>query len=461
MNALPLPASCLPAPDPDASRAVSVWELLHEALHASAHRCQGGTMTYTSSLLGVPVARDSLLGLADLLASSGSDLEDRFLRLESHGEEGTVLAETTRRARRFRLGHGYCSRVYRLCRQPGCSLELYWHRTLCDTHMKAAGVPAVREETRLVAEGLRMDREVTDYSSAESMRQLMEAALAVGIPAADHARYFAEWLNLSDADSAEDWDYDDHEHEIRQDEVRLLLCVGRQPRQQTAPTGRRAARQIGPLDPLQLPGSPDHLLLDFSCTTGGLPSCCPEDGIQYWHVGVHHRLPDGAPQAEHDLGQVGRLVLVKTGWRQDPHLLATGDAAFSAGLTAQAAFDAVDDPHSPIHQLDVGQDGDLLLLLNVELDPAWRGFGLGAFLTSQALKALGRDCRVVATDVDDMDSPAGRLVRTAGFHPVGPHLAVLDRSRGRQDEQAAQLLMHHQDLLISLSSPQRSARPPF
>lgn len=441
---------------------VSVWELLHEALHAPAHPCQGGTMTYTSSLLGVPVARDSLLGLAELLATSGSELEDRALRLEGHDKEGTVLAETTLRARRFRLGHGYWSGVYQLCQQPGCSLGLDRHRTLCDPHMKAAGASAVREQTCLVAGGLQLDGELSHFSRDEAMRQLMEAALTVGIPAAEHAHYFAVRLHLPDADSAEDWDYDDHEIEINEDRWRLLSYVGVRPPKESAPTSRGAARQIGPLDPLQLPGSPAHLMLDFTCTTDGLPSWEPENNIQHWHVGVYHRLPDGAEaDTERDLGQVGRLVLAKTLWRQDPLLFGTDDAPFCVGVTAAAAFDAVDDPHSPIHQLGVGQDGDLLLLLNVELAPAWRGFGLGAVLTNQALDVLGRDCRVVATDVDDMDSPAGRLVQAAGFHRVGPSLTVLDRSRNGQDKQAALLRRLHCSLLVSLSSPYRNAEPPF
>lgn len=250
MNALPLPASCPSAtPAPDTSRAVSLWEFLHEALHTAAHRCEGGTMTYTSALLGVPVARESLLALADLLASSHSGLEDRILRLEGHDEEGTVLAESTGRVRRFLLSHGYWPGVHRLCRQTGCRHELGRHRTLCDTHMKAAGPPAVREQTSLVAEELRMDREATDLNRAEAMRQLMKGALAVGIPAAEHARYFAERLHLPDAETAEDWDYDEHEHEIRQDEVRLLLCIGTHPQTEQAPVNRGATRQIGPADP--------------------------------------------------------------------------------------------------------------------------------------------------------------------------------------------------------------------
>jgi hypothetical protein len=269
-------------------------------------------------------------------------------------------------------------------------------------------------------------------------------------------------LHLPDADSAQDWEYDDHEIEINEDRWRLLGYVGVRPTEEPAPTSRGAARQIGPLDPLQLPGSPDHLVLDYRCTTQALPSWNPDSNIQYWHVGVHHRLPDGVEtDDERDLGQVGELVLAKTIWRQDPQLLDTGGAPFCVGVTAAAAFDAVDNPQSPIHQLGVGQDGDLLLLLNVELKPAWRGFGLGSILTRQALEVLGGDCRVVATDVDDMDSPAGCLVQAAGFHRVGPSLMVLDRSRNGHDKQTVLQLGLHCSLLVSLSSPYRNAEPPF
>ncbi|RZB19629.1 hypothetical protein StrepF001_12960 [Streptomyces sp. F001] len=459
MNALVLPASCPPAADPGPPRAVSVWELLHEALHAPAHPCQGGTMTYTSSLLGAPVARDSLLGLADLLAASGSDLEDRCLCLEGHGKEGAVLAETTRRARRFRLGQGYRTGVYQLCQQPGCRLELDRHRTLCDVHMKAAGVPAVEEQTRLVAQGLKADRADADDDGSASMRQLMKAALDVGIPAAAHARYFAERLNLPDTDSEDDWDYDDYEFAIREDEVRLLRYGAGQPRLELAPAGRGAARPVGPLDPLQLPGSPEHLRLDFACMTDGLPPHLPDD-LQYWRVRVLHRVQEAVPHPEHDLGQIGRLTLARTGWQQDPSLLHDiADTHVDASAIARAAQEAADDPDSPIHRLGVGKHGDLLLLLNVELDPAWRGFGLGALLTRQALHVLGQGSRLIATGVEDMDSPAGHLVRTAGFHPVGPRLAVLDQSS--QDQQAVRLRTLHRDLVISLANPERDRSAPF
>ncbi|WP_159106622.1 hypothetical protein [Streptomyces rishiriensis] len=420
-------------------------------------------MTYTSGLLGVPVARASLLALADQLASSHSGLEGRILRLEGHDEEGTVLVENDRRGRRLRLSHGYWPGVRRLCQQTGCRHELARYRTLCDTHMKAAGPSAVREQTTLVAEELRMDREAADFNASEAMRQLMEAALAVGIPAAGHARYFAERLHLADAETAEDWEYDEHEHEIRQDEVRLLLCIGTQLQREQTPVDRGAARPIGPADPRQLPGSPDHLTLDFSCTTGGMPLGRVDDDIQYWQVGVHHRVPDTARRTgERDRGQVGQLALLRVGWGQDTHLLDGTDAGFNTGLTARAAYDAVDDPSSAIHQLGLRAEGDLLLLLTVELDPAWRGFGLGAFLARQALHVLGRGCRVVATTcVEDADSPTGRLMLAAGFRPVSPLLAVLDPSSSGQTVQERLLHRHHLDRLVTLRDPDRDAEPPL
>ncbi|MDX2758397.1 hypothetical protein [Streptomyces europaeiscabiei] len=85
---------------------------------------------------------------------------------------------------------------------------------------------------------------------------------------------------------------------------------------------------------------------------------------------------------------------------------------------------AVDEPDSPVHQLGVGEHGDLLLLLRVELDRAWRGFGLGALLTRQAIHVIGQGSRLIATGVEDMDSSASHLVRTrrTSLHkPTSPH----------------------------------------
>ncbi|MGW7574675.1 hypothetical protein [Streptomyces sp. NPDC054765] len=327
--------------------------------------------------------------------------------------------------------------------------------------MEAAGAQAVREETDLFAQGLRLDRDIEDYCRTEQMRRLMKGAVAAGMPAAEHARYFAKRLHLADADGAEDWEYVEHEHDINADQERLLCHVRHDRGVLPARAGQGAARRIGPLDPLQLPGSPGNLRLDFSCTSDALPSRTSED-VQCWHVGVRHRLPDsGGAWEERDLGQVGQLVLLRAGWGQDPHLLGSAaDGEFSAAYTAEMLFDAWDDPGSPIHKLGLGSDGDVLLLLTVELDPRWRGFGLGALLARKALEVLGMGCRVIAARVDDTESPGGRMARAVGFHSVGGSLAVLDGVQDGQDERRQQRMCHG-NLLLALSNPGRSDQPPF
>ncbi|MFF9364517.1 hypothetical protein [Streptomyces griseoluteus] len=68
MNALPAVA-CPSTPAIGVARAVSIWELLHEAMYAAVRRCGGDTVICHSSLLGVLVDHASLLVLADQLAS--------------------------------------------------------------------------------------------------------------------------------------------------------------------------------------------------------------------------------------------------------------------------------------------------------------------------------------------------------------------------------------------------------
>ncbi|MGJ5896921.1 hypothetical protein DF268_18620 [Streptomyces sp. V2] len=50
----------------------------------------------------------------------------------------------------------------------------------------------------------------------------------------------------------------------------------------------------------------------------------------------------------------------------------------------------------PFHDHITSTDGDLLVLHSVQLDPAWRGFGLGAILVSEAVWTLADGCSAVA-----------------------------------------------------------------
>jgi GNAT superfamily N-acetyltransferase len=53
----------------------------------------------------------------------------------------------------------------------------------------------------------------------------------------------------------------------------------------------------------------------------------------------------------------------------------------------------------------VSCDGDLLVLSHVRLDEAWRGFGLGPILASQAIWALADGCSAVAVEATASETP--------------------------------------------------------
>ncbi|MER7720890.1 hypothetical protein ABTX99_28825 [Streptomyces flaveolus] len=57
-------------------------------------------------------------------------------------------------------------------------------------------------------------------------------------------------------------------------------------------------------------------------------------------------------------------------------------------------------------------DGDLLVLFNVRLDQAWRGFGLGPILASQAIWTLADGCSAVAVETMVSENPEGRHPRS-------------------------------------------------
>ncbi|NEB08329.1 hypothetical protein G3I32_05500 [Streptomyces coelicoflavus] len=50
-------------------------------------------------------------------------------------------------------------------------------------------------------------------------------------------------------------------------------------------------------------------------------------------------------------------------------------------------------------------DGDLLVLFDVRLDPAWRGFGLGPVLAAEAVWTLADGCSAVITDTHPTEFP--------------------------------------------------------
>ncbi|MER6385451.1 hypothetical protein [Streptomyces sp. NPDC001250] len=120
-------------------------------------------------------------------------------------------------------------------------------------------------------------------------------------------------------------------------------------------------------------------------------------------------------------------------------------------------FAAWEDPDNKIHQLGLEGHGDLLVLLSVQLDQAWRSFGLGTYLATQ-WHVLGQGSRLIATELRTWTRrPATWRARRL---PSGrPPLAVLDQPC--QDQQTARLRTLHRDLVVSLADPERDALLPF
>ncbi|MFI7019915.1 hypothetical protein [Streptomyces sp. NPDC050164] len=164
----------------------------------------------------------SVLAAVNLLASGCLLLEQRKLSIETASLDGVVISDTRRR---FHLGAGPWGDAHRLCDQPRCPERPACYRTLCEAHTIAGGDETVREQTALFAVRHREERDWVSHVEGDLMAELMEAAVTAGLPAAEHAQYFAERLNLADADTADDWDYQEHELAINADQVRLLHCV--------------------------------------------------------------------------------------------------------------------------------------------------------------------------------------------------------------------------------------------
>lgn len=273
------------APSTPTAAPFSAWDLIEESSRTPAHRSHE-TVVYHSAILGTEVARTSVLAVVNLLAVGCLGLERHKLSVETAGPDGVVISDTRRR---FHLGEGPWGHAHRLCNQPLCSERPTCYRTLCDAHMIAGGGEAVREQTGLFAEHHRQERDWMHHVEGDLMTQLMRAAVTVGLPAAEHAQYFAERLHLADADCADDWYYEEKEPEINADQERLQRAVAPGLAGRPVSERRGVPRRIGPLDPLQLPGNPGDLKLEFSCELDRLSPWWAQEDAQWWSVSVHHR----------------------------------------------------------------------------------------------------------------------------------------------------------------------------
>ncbi|WEH12234.1 hypothetical protein [Streptomyces sp. VNUA24] len=442
------PDDPLPAP-------FSAWDLIEESSHTPAHR-SGGSVVYHSAILGTEVARASVLAVINLLAEGWLEAEKRSLSVEAVGPDGVVISDAWRR---FHLPEEPWGDAHRLCDQPRCPQRPTRYRTLCDAHTIAGGAETVRAQTSLFAECHRQERDWMHHVEGDLMTNLMQAA--VGLPAVAHAQYFAEQLHLADPDDVDDWYYEEKTPEINADRERLQRAVAPRPRTQPIGARRGVPRRIGPLDPLQLPGNPGDLKLEFSCEPERLSPWWVHEDAQWWSVSVHHRPADD--DLDPVLGQIGRLALARLDWGQEDSILGSVHGEqYHLGRLAADVFAAWENPDSEMRQLGLHGHGDLLVLLHVQLEKVWRGFGLGAYLAAQAVEFLGAGCRLAAADVDTEDSVGGRLVQAAGFHPLDRGLAVRKCVAPTNDVHRRQLALQLAQV-SQLAHPQRavSAENPF
>lgn len=95
-------------------------------------------------------------------------------------------------------------------------------------------------------------------------------------------------------------------------------------------------------------------------------------------------------------------------------------------------------------------------------DQAWRGVGVGAFLAAEAVGFRGSGRHLAAADLDDEDSPRGRLVRAAGFHRLDGWLAIRSCVSSHNDGHRRHLALQHAQV-ARLTEPVRGvhAEPPF
>ncbi|MGA6227234.1 hypothetical protein ACPESV_43695 [Streptomyces umbrinus] len=191
--------------------------------------------------------------------------------------------------------------------------------------------------------------------------------------------------------------------------------------------------------------------LEFSCEPDRLSPWRAQEDAQWWSVSVHHRPAGDDPEPA--LGRIGQLALARLDWGQEDYTLGSvhGEeyhlGSLAARLCAAWAY-----PDSQLCRLGLKGHGDLLVLLNVQLEKAWRGFGLGAYLATQAVEFLGAGCRLAAADVDNEDSERDRLVHAAGFHLLDRGLAVRERVVPYDD-------VHRRQLALQLAQVSRLAHP--
>ncbi len=185
----------------------------------------------------------------------------------------------------------------------------------------------------------------------------------------------------------------------------------------------------------QLPGDPRRLNLEYR-TWHFVGSEGDENGFDAWDVSVRSSRyldrPEGSATqtVRHEIGSM-RLFRLRMDERFSPFPFSDAEG-YDVGLS-----------HLVLGVYDLGRggyrqefrdavtdcDGDLLVLFDMRLDPAWRGFGLGPVLAAEAVWTLADGCSAVITATHPTELPDAPMGEAA-FGRAGEKIAALWESVG-------------------------------
>lgn len=228
------------------------------------------------------------------------------------------------------------------------------------------------------------------------------------------------------------------------------------PKPPKAGAAPRKAPLIGPVHPMQLPGDPSALSLEFRCEDVGVIKG-NGDGTHWWRVLVLHQTGFEEPSTT-----IGQLHLATVPWSWEPeHLGFPGYEDYDIRGLAWSAFTEHTELGREINRLGLKQRGDLMVLLNVQLDEQWRGFGIGAALTAKALDFLSSGCRLAIVDIAGRGATAERLVDGVGFRRIGDCYAVRDCADDEENREHSQRLNRRLMLIDMWRTDPRPSDCPF
>ncbi|WP_328561043.1 hypothetical protein [Streptomyces coelicoflavus] len=185
----------------------------------------------------------------------------------------------------------------------------------------------------------------------------------------------------------------------------------------------------------QLPGDPRRLNLEYR-TWHFVGSEGDENGFDEWHVSVRSSRYLDRPKwsaqktVQHEIGSM-RLFRLRMDERFSPFPFSDAEA-YDTDLSnlVLGVYDLGRGGYRQEFRDEMTTcDGDLLVLFDMRLDPAWRGFGLGPVLAAEAVWTLADGCSAVITATHPTEFP-DRPGPEAEYRRAAEKIAALWESVG-------------------------------